>query len=290
MELKSLAFSAARRGLFGNVIEAPFSVLPAQTMPALQPDWVSLWSPSDYADYRALVEQHRDVLLGKILPELQSETVFTALYPATERAITAAGYPVQEAEATFITRLLVSVVWMAAFPHTAVDYPGEEIYHVRRLLEQAWPRDGGILPLPNWCRSMLEQLTPKIAAKPSQTLAGPLYRDLLNDAIAHGFHLLYTVTRQELGSEDDMREYGTQLARMIQQPGVGLNFVDVYLPLVLGGIIVEGRAGALKSDELQSITAVVEKYKADNATSDSFILQLIQQVLDWAGAKAGDEP
>lgn len=290
MELKSLAFSSVQRGFFGNVIEAPFSVLPAQTTPVLQPDWVSLWSPTDYADYRALVERHRDILMGQILPELQSEAVFTVLYPATERAFTAAGYPLQEVETIFITRLLVSVIWMAAFPGTAIEYPGEEIYHVRRLLEQAWPRDGGVIPLPNWCRSLLEQLTPRTAAKPVEALAGPLYGALLTDAITHSFHLLYTITQQELGSEDDMREYGAQLVSMIQNPGAGLSFVDVYLPLLLGGIITEARAGALKTEALQSITAIVQQQKTNGAVEDSFVLGLIEQVLDWAEGKTSDQP
>lgn len=290
MELKSLAFSAARRGLFGNVIEAPFSVLPAQTSPVLQPDWVSLWSPGDYADYRALVERHRDALLGHILPELQSEAVYTALYPATRHAFSTAGYPIQEAETTLITRLLVSVLWMAAFPGTAVEYPGEEIYHVRRLLEQAWPHDSSMIPLPNWCRSLLEQITPQTAARPMTALAESLYGDLLSDAISHGFHLLYTITRQELGSEDDMREYGAQLISMIQRPNAGLSFVDVYLPLVLGGLIVEAKAGALNADMLQNITTIVHRQKAERGVQDSFILELMQQVLDWAEGKTDNPP
>lgn len=288
MELKSLAFSAARRGLFGSVIEAPFSVLPPQSMPTLQPEWVGLWSPGEQANTRPLVERHRDTLLRRILPQLQSEEVYTALYNTTERMVSAAGYPIQPAETAFIARLLVSVLWMAAFPNTAVDYPGQELYHVRRTLEQGWAHNSSFIPLPNWCRALLERMNTRIAADPIAALAGPLYDDLLSDAMTHGFRLLHAVTGQQLGSDDDMRAYSAQLIPLLRQPGAHLSFVDVYLPLVLGGVAVEARAATIQGGMLEIVSAIVQRHKTANSQDDPFVLDMIESVLGWARERCDD--
>ncbi|MBI5667259.1 MAG: hypothetical protein HZC41_04555 [Chloroflexi bacterium] len=288
MELKSLAFSAAQRGLFGSVIEAPFSVLPPQSIPLLQPEWVSLWSPGAYASYRPLLEHHRDTLLRRVLPQLQNEAVYTALYNTTDKTFAAAGYPIQPAETAFIARLLVSVLWMAAFPHTAVEYPGQELYHVRRTLEQGAAHEGSFVPLPNWCRALLERLTLRPTADPIAALAGPLYDELLSDAITHGFRLLYAVTGQQLGSDDDMREYSAQLIILLRQPGARLSLVDVYLPLVLGGIAAEARAGTIQGGLLDIVSATVQRHRTANSQDDPLVLDMIESVLRWARDRCDD--
>lgn len=288
MELKSLAFSAARRGLFGNVIEAPFSVLPPQTDPAVLAEWISLWSPVEGANYRPLIERHRDTLLRRILPQLQSEEVYTALYNTTERTVTAAGYPIQPAETAFITRLLVSVLWMAAFPHTAVEYPGQEIFHVRRTLEQGGAATSNFIPLPNWCRALLERMTTPAAVNPIAALAGPLYDDLLSDAITHGFRLLHATTGQQLGSDDDIREYGAQLIALLRQPCAELSFTDVYLPLVLGGVTAETRAGTIQGVMLETVSSIAQRQKLNGILDDPFVRDMIESVLHRARERCDD--
>ncbi|NWG16220.1 MAG: hypothetical protein HXY41_06250 [Chloroflexi bacterium] len=286
LELKSLAFSTARRGLFGSVIEAPFGVLPPQIIPAPQPDYISLWSPGDSTDARPLLERHGQTLRQLILPQISREALLPPLLEKTSAVFASAGYTLHAAEAHFIAGLLAAVLDMAHTPRA--DYPGQEIYSVGRLLEQGWPLDGSPIPLPDWCRALLVRLDENLESARSlpALLAGPLYSDVLRDAIAHGFNLLHLVAPQELGSEDDKRAYGEQLVEILEQPALTLSFVDVYLPLALGGIIAEGRAGRLTSATLDPIVAIVEAHPSGRAVHEP-VHELIEQVMDWARSKTG---
>lgn len=286
LELKSLAFSTARRGLFGSVIEAPFAVLPPQTLPTPQPDYISLWSPGDSTDARPLLERHGQTLRQFILPQISREALLPPLLEKTSAVFASARYPIHPAEAHFIAGLLAAVVEMAVAPRA--DYPGQEIYSVGRLLEQGWPLDGSPIPLPDWCRALLIRLDESREASRSlpALLAGPLYSDLLRDGIAHGFNLLHLIAPQELGSEDDKRAYGEQLVEILEQPALTLSFVDVYLPLALGGIIAEGRAGRLEREPLEQTAAIAEAHLSGRAVHEP-VHGLIAQVLEWARKKTG---
>lgn len=284
-ELKSLAFSTARRGLFGLVIEAPFSVLPPQTDVAFAADWVSLWSPDDHAGVQQVLERYGDLLRHQLLAQFNLTTLFAPLYQATETAVSAAGYALQPAETYFITRLLAAVLELAAEANPPSAYPGQAVYHVGDLLARGWPTDGSPIPLPNWCRALLDRLAQgeALGSNSVYLLAGALYDDLLRDAVAHGFALLHLVAPLELGSDDDKRAYGEQLVDMLHQRGPALQFVDVYLPLVLGGIIAAGRSGPIAPDHLNAVTAICQ-HQAQSGGGDSLVADLIQQVLEWARA------
>ncbi len=288
-EFKSLAFSTARRGLFGLVVEAPFSLLPPYTGAALAAECISLWSPDEHAGAQQALDRYGELVRHQLLPQLDLATLFAPLYQATETALGAADYPLQPAETYFITRLLAAVLELAAAPDPASAYPGQEIYHVGALLARGWPTDGSPIPLPHWCRALLDRLAQD---EPSglngvYLLAGPLYHELLRDAIAHGFHLLRLVAPQELGSADDQRAYGEQLVEMLRQHGPALQFVDVYLPLVLAGVIAAGRSGPIAPDHLQAVETICQ-HQTQFGEVDSLVAGLMRDVLDWARA-AGDQ-
>ncbi len=280
MELKPAAFSTTRRGLFGHVIEAPFLLLPA-SLPRLDTDWFSLWSVNGQTDARPLLERHAPALRDQVLPRLQDRKIARALSAEAARQIIAAGYAPHLSEQFFIGRLLLSVLEMAVADDPPL-YPGQEVYAVGALLRSGWPTDGRPIPLPNWCRALLERLETEPIADLSAMLAGPLFGDLLRDAIAHGFHLLYHVTRLELGSDDDKRAYGDQLVEMLARPSVTLGFVDIYLPLVLGGIIAAGRSPDADSRaHVRQIMDVIQDAEAERRAAGELVSTLIEQVLAW---------
>jgi hypothetical protein len=231
-----------KTGMIGSALEANFSITSAQMgkLTNFKPGWVSLWALGNSSDARPLFERHKDVLIEQILPLLTRETLFKPFYAATMARIKQQSYEVQPLELLFIAKLLTSVVAAGIKPPQVYDYEGQDLYHVAGLPARGYPADGSPIPLPFWCRSLLALIgtDPQVMTHPEGVLAGALYEDVLRDAITHGIMMMYAVTGQELGTRDDAFTYTEFLIELLRKPNRPLTFSDVYLPLVIGGILV----------------------------------------------------
>jgi hypothetical protein len=288
-ELKKLTFSAAKRGLMGTVIEAPFNILSAQLgqLVDLKPGWVSLWKMSDYQDDRLLLDKYGSVLADKILPNLKRDKLYPALFQVTRDRF-ATGFDIQPIEAHYIAKLMV-VLLEAATPDEETFDPLEfDQFNVRAILKKG-TNDPSALPA--WCRGLLKAVDrdPSAADGVPQALSTTLYDELLRDCVAHGFEMIVNSTGEDLGSKSDMAEYGERLIGDIME-GNPLTFVDIYLPLALGGVIVYDRAILADEKVGEALTAIFKQIKVRQAEvneENELVYRMAEQVIDRALQKFG---
>lgn len=287
--LKMLTFSAATRGHKGTTLEVSFGMAAPQSQPErqVQPGWFSLWSLSANSDARPLLERYRKTLQDEVLPSLDPAALFQTLYPVTERRIKPY-YKVEAVEVYFITKLLVSILQLAPQPPDHYAYPEEAEYTIATLLRTGWPTDGSPIPLPHWCRGLLHMLgvDEEATHNPITALSGPLYDDLLRDAITHGFRQISAVTRRDMGSTDELLTYTDYLVRTLRRPRQRLSVRDLYMPLVLGGVIVSQQVH-LPNDEplrrLHDLTKLLnERETSERTEQNAFVFQVADDVTDWA--------
>jgi len=278
-----------KTGMLGSGLEASFSVAPAQMgkLTNHKPGWVSLWALGDSSDARPLFERHKDALIGQILPLLNRDTLFKPFYAATQARLKQQAYAVPSLELMFIAKLLTAVVEAGARPPQVYDYAGQEIYHVAGLPARGYPADGSPIPLPHWCRSLLGMIgmDAQVMTNPAAILAGPLYETVLRDAITHGIQMLYGVTKQELGTRDEAHIYTEYLIQLLRKPNRPLTFSDVYLPLVIGGILVANDVVMPGEESLRSFQKLHEVLSArqpEHNEDNDLVFQMTEQAAAWA--------
>jgi hypothetical protein len=299
MALRELRFSGGQKGVMAGAtallgktrpLEATFSVAAAQIGKLTQfnkPGWISLWTLGDSSDARPLFDRHRDVLVEQILPLLTHETLFRPLYAKTQARIKK-GYPsIQPLELMFMAKLLTSVVEAGAHPPQVYDYEGQDFYHIAGLLQRGYPPEGTPLPLPYWCRSLLGMIgkDEQVMTNPVLILAGPLYEDVLRDAITHGINMLYAVTKQRLGTRDEAHIYTDYLIQLFGKSDQPLTFSDVYLPMVIGGILVANDVVLPEEETLQSFQKLHEIFKLrepEHNEDNDLVFQMAEKSAAWA--------
>ncbi|MBZ0291553.1 MAG: hypothetical protein K8L99_03205 [Anaerolineae bacterium] len=284
--LKALPFSAEQRGLLRQSIQVPLMLLPDIGDEASNPqaDWVSLWTMAEHTDTRPMVERHSTDLRHKVLPLLTPQNLYKPVLAATHHRLNTV-YPLHDIEAIFIARLLTFVLKLAG-------EPGPGPYHVHSRLQAGLPTNGRPILLAQWCRSMLSLLDsdPAILEAPIQSLVGRVFDDLLRDGIMVGFELLDKATGEAFGSRSDVEVYSRNLIRMLWNPEIKLAFEDLYLPLVIGGVLVDDLLPAPNYkplDYLHGLEAVLKSYRPHQREDAKFVDQLAQRMVDTTLLKYG---
>ncbi len=293
-DLKKLSYSTSRRGLMGSVIEAPFNVLSTQIgqLVDLKAAWVSLWKMSDHRDDRLLLGRYAEQLQTAVLPKLKREFLFEPLYAATETHFGRAGYELQPAEAHYITKFLVYILEMGAPDENAPDYLNDEHYDVALAIKRVLRGETDALTLPAWCKGMLKAIegNPAAAEQPELSLAGSMYDDLLRDAMRLAFKMITTSTGETMGTDEDITNYIEKLITKMQSNEAVLRFSDVYLPLVLGGVIIYDRA-VLRTEKvgeiLTELSRIIKSRYAEVSAEDEMVFGITEQIVDRALQKFG---
>ncbi|MBZ0299022.1 MAG: hypothetical protein K8J31_04740 [Anaerolineae bacterium] len=295
-ELKGLSFSVNKAGLLGTSIDASFHLGAPSGAPEqsdLKPSWQRLWAMSDNTDTRHLFELHHDSLRQHVIPALRREYLYRPLYRSTRRRFKGRGYRLIPTEAHYITKLLVNVLEMGRQLPDPLFYPDQAMYGVSQLLEAGWPSDGRPVPLPGWCRSALTRIASdeRIINQPVKSLAFTLYDDVLRDAIVHGFGLVHQVIGRELGTRDQSQRYAEKFIQTLQTKETDLVFEDMYLPLILGGIIVDTDVSLRYENPLERLHETydhVRKQRPKATDVEAMVVYSIAcKVCDWALAKHG---
>ncbi len=294
-DLKKLSYSTNRRGLMGTVLEAPFNVMSPQIgqLVDLKAAWVSLWKMSDHHDDSLLLTQYAEKLQTLVLPKLKREALYPPLYEATAQRFQQSGYALQPPEIHYITKLMVYILELATPDESSPDYLKDPHYDVQLALKLVLRGEQDALTLPAWCKGMLKAIeaNPAVAVdQPAVALASTGYDELLRDAMQLGFQMITTSTGEKMGSDDDMREYADRLIGKIQADKPVLSFSDVYLPLLLGGVIIYDRA-VLKAEKvgelLTELSRIVKSRYAEVNAEDDMVYHLAEQVVDRALQKFG---
>lgn len=292
--LKSLTFTAEKRGMFSRGVEAPFRLATGKEIKPFRrnPEWVSLWSLGTDTDVRPLLERYHTVLTQKVLPQMTAFQLYQPLYNSTRDRIYIAGYQISDVEIHYIVKLMVEVLQLSAQGLTQELYPGENMYRVAGTIKKGWPTDGSPIALPNWCRKLLYTIgfDNRVLENPIEALSRPLYEDLMRDAIWHGFKLLHAATNTDLGSDDDIRAYSNQIIKALWEPDVSLDFLDVHMPLVLGGLLVDERvkmASENKFDYLHELLNMYETRAQEYGEDMALFFELGEYLVDGLLQKYG---
>jgi hypothetical protein len=238
------------------------------------------------------LERHHKDLSTNVLPLLTRERLFKPLFQATQKRVTKAGSQLQPVKAPVLTKLLVHLLESAADLQPLKDYEGEEIYNVAQLLKTGWQTNGAPIRLPIWCHHYLNLLNtkPDSLDNPLLTLSTVLYDELLRDAINHGFRLIEAFNHESLGTRDEIESYGRQIIQLLWNPEVQLTFVDIYLPLVVGGILIN-ESVLLPNEqiltELNTLADVSVRETRSEANMDDASFHMIDSLIGAALAKYG---
>lgn len=250
-DLRALRFSSARRFGLRDVLEATFSVLPGKVgqMTDFNAGWVSLWTLADMADTRALLSRYGAVMTEQVLPLLGRAHSYAPLLAATRSRFAAAGFPLHDLEAMYITKTLVRVLEMALPQDNVFDYLANPEYNVALTIKQGLPDDGSAPALPRWSAQMLRTASQdaQAAARPAAALAQLMYTELLHDAITYSFTVIKTATGEEIGTSEEIAQYAKRMIALLETGGMDVS--HVYMPLVLAGVTLYDRV-VLPDDDL----------------------------------------
>jgi hypothetical protein len=289
-DLKKLSFSTAKSGLLSSALEVQFSVMSGSLgqIVDLKPGWVSLWTLADHMDERLLLERYRETLLTQVLPALNRSKLFAPLLQETQLRFGSAGYALKPIEALFIAKLLMLILEMAAPRDDSFDYLGETSYNLSLLLKKGAP---GEAELPYWCRSFLHVLArdERAATYIEQVVTRVIYADLVRDAATHAFRMIKTVTGEDLGSDAEVQAYVDQLAHLLNEKGQ-FDFTHVYLPLILGGVIIYDRVvmpGEILSDSLVQISNALDERRYEHNNDTQLVFTMAETLISRALQKYG---
>lgn len=223
----------SRRGPTANraVLYLPFAVdrptiagLPQD----LRPGFTQLWTEADYVDEDRLVEMQRG-LAERALPHLNRMTAFFPLLRHTQERFTAAGYRLWAGEGVLIAKIL-SMALEAGHHMTVIGHPEPVQTRWFVALCTALARQPDLADRLRGDSGAVESL-----------LTETLYLDLIRDACVLGFSMLATVSRQHFGDDAEMEAYIGRLAASLATGNPPLDIGRAYLPLVLAGLLVNGR-------------------------------------------------
>lgn len=290
--LQKLTFSSETRGGFlkGGGIQATFSLVKggATENPSnLKPGWVSLWTLGTQSDAEPLLDKYGEMLRVKILPALKHQHLVQPLQEKTTERFKDAGYPLTDVEASTIARLLALILecaiageLVAQTGQFAGTYNVMSIVNTKRL-----PGEDHERVLPRWTIALLQAIAKdeRVAGvPPSRSVPHFAYDTLLYDAIVFGLQLVEHRSGEELGTAEEMAEYAGQTMRRIVKDG-GLGFGDVFLPLVLAGILVTDLM-LLKdervNDVLRTLIPIFDRRSDEENTETAFIFDLGRDLLD----------
>jgi hypothetical protein len=293
-ELKGLTFWTTKRlGLGRTIVEAPFSVMPGRIGQIVDftPGWVSVAALSDFKDNRYLLHLYGDRLKLTALPQFKRSLLFAPLLEATSTHFKQAGYPLHEAEAILIAKLLMLILEYSMPKETAHGYVAAGRYGITPLLERDLQSLDEPPELPDWCLHLLRAIDrdERAIERAGQMIVRYLYLHLLRDGIRHGFELVLNATGEDLGSPQELEEYGDTVLSMFETKQ-GMDFSHVYLPLLMGGILVHERLPLSKEDPselLTSATAALEQRRPECSEEDLPIYDITSRLLEGAGQKYG---
>lgn len=286
--LRQLTFSA-QSGLLRNAISIPFSITASEMgrFAKVKPRWFSLWSIGEHADARPLFERYRETLVKDVLPGLNAKTLYKPLFKATQATFSRAGCRLHIAETHFIVETLLGVIQAATTPSKSFEDTEVQFFRVQERFEAGWPLSSGPLPLPNWCRGLLQLIgiDEAIMLYPERSLAGPLFIPLLRDGIDFGFQSLRPVTLSLLGEPQEIHIYSEYVIEMLKGQQAGMSFTEVYLPLVLAGTVMSRRGipgGPTLRDLMVNLTEIHPQHWAADDDDQQMVAGIVNEVLDWS--------
>jgi hypothetical protein len=282
-KLRQLEFSASRRFGLGDVLEASFKVISStpQTTAPPAPGWHSLWSLSEDGTLAQLWQRYGTVIEEHVFPRLKKDQMYPPLSAATSQHFRAAGYPLKPQEALFITKLLTLVVHMTDPGEDNRDPLGSQRFNMRALFKHELPEKP---PVPRWFEGLLRAIAHNEQAitRPAALICDQLYDQLVGDTLPFAFDIIHSATGEDLGTPEEIEAYTENYARLLNQPD-GMDFGHVYLPLVMGGVIVFDRVIAPDEkleDSLREMSTVLQERDPEWTEDNDLVFLLTKELVN----------
>jgi len=281
--LKALTFSTNKR-LARNILEASVEVTSGARARLLdaEPGWQTLWTMADVPDERVLLKYFGETLRTRVIPQLRREYTLKPLTDATQARFAAAGFRLRTPETVLIAKVMALVLEYSApklhgfSPLAAGNYD----------LSPLFSGSGETAAMPRWSRSLLRLVArdERTALHAVPVLTRMAYDDLLRDAIALSFHLVENATGEDVGSEHEMQVYADRLIEKLQAQ-TGMDFVHTYMPLVLGGIVINEQ---MKTEDvnfihlLRELWALMDERRAETGEAGAPVIEIAEQLIERA--------
>ncbi|MFQ3568512.1 MAG: hypothetical protein SNJ59_16105 [Aggregatilineales bacterium] len=294
--LRGLSYATYRSKLGRGPLELSFGLITGgiSKIAELKPGWVSVCRLIDYGDARPLLHQYRDLLLTTILLRLRRAELYKPLLETVKSRFKEAGFPLYDPEAALIAKLLTIILEYSAPRQTAHGYASAGRYAIVPLLEKDPLTLEQAPTLPHWLQGMLRLLDrdARVADHTVQVITRLVFDDLLYDAALHGFELVEAESGVDLGSPAELAAYARALVTALRDRS-GLDFNRVYLPLVLGGVIINEQMLVSKdapADLLRAVAVNAEQRATEAAAAgedNDNLVDLINLIIDRTGQKYG---
>jgi hypothetical protein len=281
--LKAIPYSTNKR-LARNILETSIEVTAGAGVRPFEaePGWQSLWTMADVPDERVLLKYYGDTLRTRVIPQLRREYTLKPLTEATQARFAGAGFRLRTAEAVLIAKVMALVLEYAApklhgfTPLTAGIYD----------LTPFFTGSGEALAMPRWSRSMLRLVArdERTALHAVPVLTRVAYDDLLRDAIALSFQVVEAATGEDVGTEDEMQLYADRLIETLHNPS-GMDFVHTYMPLVLGGIVINEQ---MKTEDvnfihlLRELWTLIDERREETGESGAPVIEIAELLIERA--------
>ncbi|MBW4436536.1 MAG: hypothetical protein KME04_05345 [Pleurocapsa minor GSE-CHR-MK-17-07R] len=282
--LSSVAFSANKK-LARSILEAPLPVFPGglANFVSLKPGYVRLWSPEIYADPRPLMHMQGDRMLLHVFPAVRRLHTYKPLMSATTDSFRRAGFDLFEPEAALITKLLVLLLEYAAPVESGHGYNVAGRYSVAPMLLKNPMEIPAPPTLPRWTLDMMAKLVrdPNASLQAATLVSESLYASLVYDAIVFAFAMIERETGEDLGTDAEQAHFAGIIMEALQHDGK-LNFSQVYLPLVIGGLLINEQMPVSKDPPdvlLKNFTAVFQRRAATQPDETQPLITLISGII-----------
>ena len=270
LDLQGLDYALSVTGKpSGNKVIIPvnFAIMPPVITglpPEVKTGYTALWTAADYPDPEALAAKVKPIT-SAILPNLRRNVVFFPLLKATQAYFEGAQYRLWAGEAVAITKLLTLVLELGT---SQIDVNEGASY-------------------PHWfiklCRVLI--LNPQAGSQVEHLLNDLLYFDLVRDAVVFGFAMIANVTNQEFGYPDELNAYAGVVVSALSTKREPLDFMHVYLPLVMAGLISNSRV-TMPNEQVRdtaNLIAVAQEKRASEANSDNkYVFDMADDLLKRA--------
>jgi hypothetical protein len=290
--LKPLAFYTSKQ-MMRSLIEVPVTVMSGSlgALADFTPGWVSLANVSDYGDSRLLLHFYGPTVQVNTLPKLKRSLVYKPLLETTQGRFAEAGYPLKDGEATAIAKLMTLVLEYATPRFNAHGNIAARNFDVEALLMRDPSSFDAPPVLPYWFRGFLGTLEQdeRAATYPEQVIPRYLYDALLRDAADLGFDLVNEATGEDLGSAEEQALYREQITAFLAKKS-GLDFNQVYLPLVMGGLLVNDQIalqGEPPTELLHQVSQALQERFNELRETDHAIYAMTNTIIARAGQRFG---
>lgn len=285
MDLRKLNFSVEKQFGLGDTLEVSFGVLPEEPeiVQLTRAGWISLWTIADHTDYAEAFATFSPMLGEFVLPLLQPKKTVPLLQEVTEAYFENAGYRLKPIEALLIAKMLAQVLQLAHPTSHVHDYDADPIYNVERTIK-VQALSGKPVRLPYWCAGMLQVISTNREAlyQPVEVISQMLYDHLVRDAVPLAIQMIQQVTGFELGTPDEARSYADRIVRLLHEHK-GINFDYAYVPLVLGGLIVNNQVAGPNErldDIMHQIHQALRERRREKNEQNAAIFKLTDELIE----------